>query len=218
MPKIQAHRLVALGVILILNFLATSIVIYREILQRGGYCKWNLSSTYHKFMSISKAFKGDDYPIELPLSSPPEFVAMTLQETVHYPFNISDPDSEKEWETLFTNPVGLGRVHLGPDNRVFTNVFWHQMHCIREMERAIQDRSHPVSTPKHIRHCLNYLRQHFICDADYTLEEGDFMARDFELQRSSDTRLCRDWEIVYQTLERRVRKWAAEQRRVMNLH
>ena len=39
MPKIQAHRLVALGVILILNFLATSIVIYREILQRGGYCK-----------------------------------------------------------------------------------------------------------------------------------------------------------------------------------
>lgn len=129
---------------------------------------------------------------------------MTLQETIHYDLNISDPVVEHEWDSLMLYPRGFGRVHLGSEHRVFNIVVWHQMHCLRAMERAIQNRSHPLSTPGHVRHCLNYLRQTFLCTADHTLEEGDFMRRNFEVQRVADTRICRDWELVESVMNRKM--------------
>ncbi|KAG7100297.1 hypothetical protein E1B28_002072 [Marasmius oreades] len=147
---------------------------------------------------------GDDYPIELPIAQQLDLVAMTLQETTHYSLNASDPITSAEWFTLMNNPYGFGRVNLGSNHRLLTVVFWHQMHCISEMARAIMNRSHPEAVRGHIQHCLNYLRQSFLCDADYMLEAGDFMERDFERERVADTRVCRNWEAVMQDMEHRM--------------
>ncbi|KAF9256978.1 hypothetical protein L218DRAFT_880547, partial [Marasmius fiardii PR-910] len=150
------------------------------------------------------AYIGDDYPIELPIAQELDFAAMTVQESTHYSLNVSDPMSEFEWLTLPSNPLGFGRVNLGSNHRLLTVVFWHQMHCVFEMARAAMNKSHPQATPGHIRHCLNYLRQSFLCDADYTLEFGDFMERDYERERVGDTKVCRNWEAVFEEMEHRM--------------
>jgi hypothetical protein len=36
------------------------------------------------------------------------------------------------------------------------------------------------------------------------LEEGDFMDRDFEMQRIADTRMCRDWDTVQRVMDERM--------------
>ncbi|KAF9445734.1 hypothetical protein P691DRAFT_805263 [Macrolepiota fuliginosa MF-IS2] len=163
-----------------------------------------VSSTLSRSRSRAYTYVGDDYPIELPLEEKLLLVSMTLEETVHYELNISDPVAEREWDSLMLYPRGFGRVHLGPERRVFNIVFWHQMHCLRSMERAIQNRSHPFSTPGHVRHCLNYLRQTFLCGADHTLEDGDFTIQNFEMERIADTRMCKDWEAVESTMNRKI--------------
>lgn len=129
-----------------------------------------------------------------------EIVAMTLHESVHFTMNSTGPLQEAEWETLTKNPDGLGRVRLGPDNRVLTAVFAHQLHCIRQIERAFIDRDHNISSPHHVSHCLNYLRQTFLCDAADTIEEGDFMKRNLQTDRVGDTLICWDWERVYEEM------------------
>ncbi|KXN85263.1 hypothetical protein AN958_11557 [Leucoagaricus sp. SymC.cos] len=124
------------------------------------------------------------------------YVGMTLHETVHYGLNASDSVGEEEWSTLSIFPRGFGRIHLGEERRVFNHVFWHQMHCIVSMQTAVRNRNNPFTHPPHIGHCLNYLRQTFLCAADHTLETGDFLKRDFEKDRIADTRMCRDWDMV----------------------
>ncbi|KAJ7586816.1 hypothetical protein C8J56DRAFT_1026516 [Mycena floridula] len=148
----------------------------------------------HKSPS-SYTFIGVDFPRELPLTDELEYVAMSLQETVRFRLNATD--AIDEWRQVMELPIG--RVHLGPERRLFNLAFWHQLHCVREMARVITSDDH--STPEHIMHCLHYMRQGFLCEADGGLEVGDFMMRDFEVDRVADTVVCRDWEKVYNYLE-----------------
>ncbi|KAJ7595765.1 hypothetical protein C8J56DRAFT_819218 [Mycena floridula] len=153
----------------------------------------NLSN--HKNVQ-THTFIGSDFPVELPLAGELDYVAMLLQETVR--FQLNGTDSIDEWRQLMELPKG--RVHLGPEHRVFNLAFWHQLHCIREMARAIVDRESAHSTPGHMMHCLHYMRQTFLCQADGRLEAGDFLMRDLKVQRATDTLVCRDWERVYSYL------------------
>ncbi|EGN92255.1 hypothetical protein SERLA73DRAFT_66072, partial [Serpula lacrymans var. lacrymans S7.3] len=152
------------------------------------------------------AYIGDDYPITFPVREL-DTVALTLQESVHFTLNSTYSLLDKEWTTLTTHPQGLGRVHMGPDYRIFALVFSHQLHCIREMERAFMHRDHSIPTSGHFRHCLNYLRQSFLCDATDSLEKGDFLKRDFNADRLGDTLICRDWEKVYSKMSDQFSQW-----------
>lgn len=122
---------------------------------------------------------------------------MTLQETSHYLFNASDPLSFREWETLTGYPGGLGRYHLGTDRRSFLATFYHQIHCIRQLNMAVLDKNDKIATPHHVNHCLQYLRQTMLCKAADTLENGDFMERNFETDRVGPEVMCVDWEAAY---------------------
>ena len=62
---------------------------------------------------------------------------------------------------------------------------------------------------RHIHHCFNYLRQWTLCDADATLEPGDFEERDFGRARESGVRACLDWERVYGAVEGNWGEWVA---------
>ncbi|KAI6045797.1 hypothetical protein EDC04DRAFT_2162925 [Pisolithus marmoratus] len=170
------------------------------LLWRAGYF---ISTSLGSPENISKpSYVGLDYPIMLDVGNP-DLVAMTLHESVRFALeDVDDVAVDKTWGTLFANPSGLGRVKLGENNRLLAVTFVHQLHCVRELARAFhRPRSNLVSR-EHQHHCLNYLRQTLLCDAADTLEEGDFMLRDFEVDRVGGTLVCWDWEKVYDVMGR----------------
>ena len=120
---------------------------------------------------------------------------MVVEESVHY--SITAPEAINEW--LYNSPFGTGSVRLGPNKRGFFVSMFHELHCLRLMRTAL------ASAPKspmidHSFHCLNYLRQSALCASDTTLEPGDFMQRDFTLDRIGATHVCRDWDPIYEDL------------------
>ncbi|KAI9461092.1 hypothetical protein HD554DRAFT_2176371 [Boletus coccyginus] len=153
------------------------------------------------------SYRGDDYPLQLPLDISDGPVAMTLHETIHFPLNGSDPIAQMEWDNLVAAPKEAGRTRLGPDHRVFTMVFWHHFHCLWSIQRALNDRNDTYGGYAHLHHCFNYLRQTLLCQAADTLELGDFMERDFENERVGDTLVCRDWQQVYTALDENYQNW-----------
>ncbi|KAH9834558.1 uncharacterized protein C8Q71DRAFT_147219 [Rhodofomes roseus] len=152
------------------------------------------------------SYLGDDYPLDYPLGDL-DAVAMTLQESVHFTLNGSDPVVTAEWESIAAHPDGFGRTRLGPDHRLFVMTFYHQLHCIWKFQQALVDRNDPTASEHHVQHCLNYLRQTFMCEAADSVEEGDFMTRDFEQDRIGDTLVCRDWGKVYDVLDEAYAGW-----------
>lgn len=54
---------------------------------------------------------------------------------------------------------------------------------------------------------MTYLRQIFICNADMTLEDGDFMSRNLTTVRIGQTRKCRDWWAVTEFVNENNKEW-----------
>jgi len=141
-------------------------------------------------------YLGQDFPLEYPIGTL-ENIATTLHETTRLQIHGNDPIAKQEWDLLETLPRGYGRVRLGPDHRLFLISMFHQFHCLRAMEIRLRDRNSSYIDAEHYGHCLNYLRQTLLCDANDSLEEGDFIERNLEVDRIGDTAVCRDWEKVY---------------------
>ncbi|KAF5347165.1 hypothetical protein D9758_011039 [Tetrapyrgos nigripes] len=142
------------------------------------------------------SYEGEDYPNFAPIPSP-GFALMSVEETVHY--SPSNPTSVDEW--LYNSPWGTGTIRLGPRNRTFYLSTFHDLHCLRRMHLAL------IATPDddgewwHLQHCFNVLRQAALCQADMTLEKGDFVQKDIMVERYEPSpRVCRDWEAVYDTV------------------
>ena len=60
---------------------------------------------------------------------------------------------------------------------------------------------------EHLHHCFNYIRQWMLCDADLTLEPGDFAQRNFTTERVGATHTCTDWQPIYDMVNDRWFKW-----------
>ncbi len=112
---------------------------------------------------------------------------VTFEETVHY--HPLGERSEGAWLSLAS--PGYGYVRLGPDDRTFVTSMFHEIHCLRMLNRAFSKMY--GATPAHLKHCLNYIRQNILCSPDLTLEPGDFEQRDFEVERTSGVHMCKDW-------------------------
>ena len=82
---------------------------------------------------------------------------------------------------------------------------FHELHCLRILNLAF-DPSNIVSEG-HIKHCLGYLRQMVLCSPDLTLERAGWEERDFDFDRVGATHVCRNWETVYETVERNYQQW-----------
>ncbi|KAF5310068.1 hypothetical protein D9619_010314 [Psilocybe cf. subviscida] len=184
----------------------TSFIVLTLVLLNIALPLWRISlQGYEKISHIDTrrdnqnySYIGHDHPFYHPtlLLAP---ASLALQETVHYGYNITyDPDSQKEWDQILDSPDGTGRIHLGPMHRTFVLTFYHQLHCIVELKEALVNRKNTWASPHHVNHCLQYLRQTFLCQASDTLEEGDFMDRNFETERFGPDVECFDWERVYQ--------------------
>jgi hypothetical protein len=148
-----------------------------------------------------------------------------------------DTFQTSQWYT--TDTASGGFIRLGPPRRAFAISMFHQLHCITAFQRALQGKflteegmlhymdqgmteseakkhatiHDPTADYGHVHHCVNYLRQAFLCAADDTLEEGDFM--DDFLTKDEDTdddavfaegktfnKVCRDWSALYDFADR----------------
>jgi len=171
---------------------------------------WNaLQYLFHRTQDSPKhpdyTYIGADFPAYHPfLNVAP--ASITLQESVRYNLNASDLISSAEWETFNGYPGGYGRAHLGPNRRSFLMTFYHQLHCIRELQKALVDRSNTSATSHHVNHCIQYLRQTFLCGAADMLEKGDFILKDYKVERVGSELVCLDWEAVYGKLDE---SWAS---------
>jgi hypothetical protein len=161
--------------------------------------------------SVDYTYVGLDYPSTYPVGLL-ETVAMTLHESVRLAVNTTDGVADKEWrETTLMIDSGHGRLRLGPAKHIFITTHYHQMHCLRVFQHALLgirsevDESH--SGAEHVNHCLDYLRQTILCTGNDSLEAGDFMARDWEMERLGGTLLCRDWDKLYKDMGTNFADW-----------
>jgi hypothetical protein len=144
-------------------------------------------------------FEGDDLPLRLPLMKSDRMVIMEVEESVHYSFN--DPEAYDEW--MYGTPYGSGTYRVGALNRTLIASIFHQLHCIRSMHQLLVEGG-PYF---HAQHCLRYLREEILCEANTTLEPGDFTTSNFTEKRAGATYLCRDWTQVYREVEQNWAVW-----------
>lgn len=144
------------------------------------------------YTHLRLGYDGDDIPTVLPVGD--TIVQTTIEETIH--FNKSLEGGTSEWNYLF--PPGGGAFVMGKQDRAMINALYHQMHCVDGFSRHI--RGTDVRVWAHVRHCLEYLLAASLCQADATLEPGDFTAFDYSQSRPGEAHVCRDWEAQYSFL------------------
>lgn len=121
---------------------------------------------------------------------------MVIEESVHY--SIVAHESPQEWLS-FTAFIGDGAVRLGPAHRLFAVSMIHQLHCLRSIRDSMAQSWTDMdnNSRNHAHHCLNYLRDRMLCQADTTLEPGDFAIQNFSRRRSGATHTCTDWKPAF---------------------
>ncbi|KAG2114534.1 hypothetical protein DEU56DRAFT_188764 [Suillus clintonianus] len=180
--------LIMTGSLAIISIALTSII-FKEMFSRGNSQCFLNTRTPERQKKFT--FMGDDFPESFVDVGK---VKLVVEESVR--FALDRPEANTEW--LSTSPPGTGHVALGPDNRAFFVAMFHQLHCLRLFRTALVGQNH--NAEGHAHHCLNYLRQWILCQADLTLEAGDFTTRDFEQHRVGATHVCRDWGEIYDSV------------------
>ncbi|KAF2707642.1 hypothetical protein K504DRAFT_383505, partial [Pleomassaria siparia CBS 279.74] len=140
----------------------------------------------------------------------------TIQKKFVYDRNFSYPPSNSTddlWNTLFPQNGGFFSHVPNIPTRSTVSVF-HQLHCLDAIRhsywqfhdaavegRKVSDNDFPVHTsPSHVRHCTDLLRQSLMCNADRTLEVKDDMGG---VSGFGTTHRCYD----YRELVRIVEEW-----------
>lgn len=132
---------------------------------------------------------------------------MTLQESLR--FSISQQDSKAIWKSIDSTHSQPFKefLHFGPYRFRFNVAVQHQLHCLQTIHTGLSGTFHTVGQDEHMEHCFHYLRQTYLCYADPYLEAGDFMARNYTVERVQDTRICRDWQLYSDFRDRNFQDW-----------
>ncbi|KAF7799953.1 hypothetical protein EIP86_011196 [Pleurotus ostreatoroseus] len=132
---------------------------------------------------------------------------MSLYESIHFPLAYNETAGDRDWASIVAY-TREGRLQFGSQKRAFMPAYFHQFHCLRGIQRNIVfpgDRGdvNLLKAPdEHVHHCLNYLRQLFICSAADSIEKGDFMDSSFDEGIVGGDLICQDWETVFREMER----------------
>ncbi|KAK7683575.1 hypothetical protein QCA50_013413 [Cerrena zonata] len=154
-------------------------------------------------------WEGDDYPNALPLDLG-DPVTLTIEDSRHYA--LDSPDADAEYRSIYPGKH-LGFIRLGPKRRFFGLSMYHQIHCLDSLRNAILGRhghggaSHEKRDVEHSHHCLNYLRQTIMCNADMTLEPEIREGSQDVGEGLAVTHVCKDWSKVHAFVEEN-EKWA----------
>ncbi|KAI0370521.1 hypothetical protein BV20DRAFT_966409 [Pilatotrama ljubarskyi] len=154
------------------------------------------------------SYAGDDFPAQLPLKLPSVGLVLTADAS-HFSLYADD-----EWATLF--PLSDGFTTLRPSSasalpsnasgapgRTFLISMVHQLHCLDVLRVAFV--TNRTGAAHHVEHCLRYLRQTVLCDADATLEPDEPGVRDGRWEHAASgvgaVHRCRDWTVLRRYLD-----------------
>ncbi|KIJ53317.1 hypothetical protein M422DRAFT_222673 [Sphaerobolus stellatus SS14] len=116
---------------------------------------------------------------------------MDIDNSVHY--GVNEPEADAEWDALVPND---GVVEL--DGEIYTISMFHQLRCLNVIRLALRERGDRGPTDLD-RHCLNYLRQMFLCRGDTHMEMIGGVAKHGE--DYTNEFVCNDWRAVYDEIE-----------------
>ena len=132
----------------------------------------------------------------LPIAVRP--VALEVVDTDRYGMH-----DDNDWASVI--PVGHGFVKL---DDYYAVSMYHQMHCLNSFRKMFNGRndSRAGHDSLHVVHCLSYLRQMVLCNADVTLEPA-FAAQNVDGRKTQAaygagvTHQCNDWVQVREFVE-----------------
>lgn len=171
-----------------------------------------LSDGITKLTTIPVAYVGDDYPEHLPQGYVPVQTTMSVAFENTSAFPISGPTAIEEWRSIY--PKGFGFVRLGNESRLLCVAMFHELHCIEKMRIFLDNPWNKAVAFPHQQHCMNYLRQLFLCKADMTLEpiEIEDSSSPVDLAMKSGmgvVRSCGDWKRLYENVGANYEGWKA---------
>ncbi|THH13068.1 hypothetical protein EW146_g7117 [Bondarzewia mesenterica] len=156
-------------------------------------------------------YLGDSFPSTVPLRS-----SLSSLPSISYTFESSTrytPTSSSLPSWFASLPHQLGYIRLGPNKRIFAISMSHASHCVYLFAKAIAEdwlSADEGGNEEHLHHCLNYVRQHLLCEADTMLEEYGWLesAKQGVIGTGGGReRVCRDWREVYELVERNYWEW-----------
>ncbi|KAJ7284606.1 hypothetical protein C8J57DRAFT_1217019 [Mycena rebaudengoi] len=198
-----------LGVILISLSLVSTLFTYtlfnyvRHVTLQTQFTLPRARKVHQVLDSNSYSYIGDDFPLMLP-GVLDKTVKMVAEESVHFSLS-STPEAKAVWYAAFYD--GDGSVNLGPHHRTFFVSMYHEIHCLQQFRDTLAERK--SFAWGHLHHCLNYMRERALCQADMTLEPGDFRARNFAEDRVGATHICRDWNAVISVVDANWNDWVS---------
>jgi hypothetical protein len=128
-------------------------------------------------------------------------VQMMVEDSVRY----RHPANEAGQEFAKGFPSGQGAFPLAMKNHATFVAVYHQLDCIDTFGRALTTTNHKAGWSR-LQHCLNYLREVALCQADMTLEVGNFSERDFRIERQGVGQMC-DWETFQKAVQSNWVRW-----------
>lgn len=161
---------------------------------------------YHDPTTETFSWIGHDFPERLPLPRNLDTVFLTVEESAHFPL---EADAEMIWRS--PSMAAPAYCRLGPRHRLFTITMFHELHCLRILNRGFAG----AAPAAHVAHCLTYLRHGALCGADLTLERGDFARSNFSSGRAGETHECRDWSLLYDVMADNWTRWSAVRQEVL---
>jgi len=123
---------------------------------------------------------------------------------------------DNDWASVF--PLGHGFVKGGDDEEFYAVSMYHQMHCLNSFRRMFngqRNASRAEHDGMHAIHCLSYLRQMVLCNADTTLEPA-FTAQNTDGRKTKAaygtgvTHQCSDWVQIRRYAEGNYALWKDE--------
>lgn len=140
----------------------------------------------YRFMFISHLVWPDNVTATFPTSPPP---------LIDVDLSIADVPT---WNEAL--PHEFAQVYLGKPPLPYVASMFHTLHCTRMLLDSLNGTMPTVGTLRalHLTHCVNYVRQMTLCQADATLEE---VAHSGNRHGTPGNRKCRDWGKVLRSTE-----------------
>lgn len=118
----------------------------------------------------------------------------------------------RPWGTL-TSPDDYYAPKAVTGKRMFVVAMFHELHCLRMLSAGYE--SEGRMTDGHLKHCIHYIRQMALCDADMTPEPAGWEEKwsvedDTGLDREGATHVCRDFQSIFDAVENNWAEWLQE--------
>jgi hypothetical protein len=131
--------------------------------------------------------------------------------SVCYRRHTDQTESVGRGNILVENPrqykdLGPGVPQSDPNLEGYGITVFHQLHCLAELRYALHSLQNGDDTyktpPRHLDHCLDYIRESLMCNGDTTIETPSRIERKGDhfvggVDGANVVHSCRDWDAIF---------------------